>query len=271
MNPRLDFLTELFNQGLGFSAINTAKAAVQAFIAACTQQPEPSTHWLITKFLKGVFAERPALPRNSVTWDPTLVLDYLASQYPHKALSFIQLSRKLLMLLALLTGQRGQSLHLLDLQNITCTKDCLALRFGDLLKTSRPGHHLGEIRLPSFPVNGALCVVSTYMDFVQRSKPLRGKTTRLFVASIKPHGPISRDTLSNWIKFTMSKAGVDLSIFTPHSTRAASTSAALRQKVPLATILATAGWTGANTFRRFYNRPVTGDPSMFATKLLSMH
>ena len=267
VNLLLSFLTQLFEQGLGYSAINTAKSAVSVFIAACTQQPEPSTHWLISKFLKGVFTARPALPRNAITSNPKLVLNHLASLFPSGSLSFLQLSRKLLMLLALLTGQRGQSLHLLDLRNITCIQSCLSLRFGDLLKTSRPGHHLSEIRLPAYSHNPAICVVKTFQDFLIRSKPLRGKTTRLFIASILPHGPISRDTVSQWIKSTMSQAGIDLSIFTPHSTRSAATSAALRYHVPLSSILATAGWSNADTFRQFYNRPVRDDTT-FASRIL---
>ena len=55
----------------------------------------------------------------------------------------------------------------------------------------------------------------------------------------------------------MIKAGLDVSIFTPHSVRAASAAAALRVKVPLETILVTAGWSKDNTFRKYYNKPVS--------------
>ncbi|CAC5381269.1 unnamed protein product [Mytilus coruscus] len=45
--------------------------------------------------------------------------------------------------------------------------------------------------------------------------------------------------------------------FKTHSTRGASTSAALRAGVSVNTILKSAGWTNESTFRQFYNRPVT--------------
>ena len=67
---------------------------------------------------------------------------------------------------------------------------------------------------------------------------------------------MSKDTLSRWIKTLLVKAGVDMSIFTPHSTRAASATAALRNLVPLKTILKTAGWSNSCTFAKFYNKPV---------------
>ena len=60
----------------------------------------------------------------------------------------------------------------------------------------------------------------------------------------------------------MEKAGLDLNIFTPHSVRAASTSAAFRAKIPLNSILETAGWSKDNTFRKYYNKPLQGGNSI---------
>ena len=55
----------------------------------------------------------------------------------------------------------------------------------------------------------------------------------------------------------MRLAGVDVNIFSPHSTRAASTSKANRSgTVRLGTILKTAGWTNARTFAKFYDKPI---------------
>ena len=54
----------------------------------------------------------------------------------------------------------------------------------------------------------------------------------------------------------MIDAGIDMGLFSPHSTRAAATSAAARMNVYTATILRTAGWAAYNTFRTFYHKPV---------------
>ena len=51
-------------------------------------------------------------------------------------------------------------------------------------------------------------------------------------------------------------SGVDMTLFTPHSTRAAPSSAAQRDIVPLATIVKTAGWSKKSTFARYYNNPI---------------
>ena len=47
-----------------------------------------------------------------------------------------------------------------------------------------------------------------------------------------------------------------MNMFSPHSTRSASTSAAHCSNVPLKTILSTAGWSNAKTFATYYNKPI---------------
>ena len=47
-----------------------------------------------------------------------------------------------------------------------------------------------------------------------------------------------------------------MSVFTAHSVRSASTSAVGRAKVPLQTILNTAGWTRHTTFSKYYAKPL---------------
>ena len=49
-------------------------------------------------------------------------------------------------------------------------------------------------------------------------------------------------------------SGIDISIFTAHSTRMASTSKAAAMGVGLQTILKTTGWHGAQNFKKFYHR-----------------
>ena len=64
----------------------------------------------------------------------------------------------------------------------------------------------------------------------------------------------------------MLNAGIDLNIFTPHSVRGASSSAALRAKVPVQTILDTAGWSRKTTFMKYYNKPLQRNE--YSTKII---
>ena len=56
----LDFLTELYQQGLGNSSLNTARSALSTFMCVDNNQSVGS-HPLIKRFMKGVFSNRPAL------------------------------------------------------------------------------------------------------------------------------------------------------------------------------------------------------------------
>ena len=62
-------------------------------------------------------------------------------------------------------------------------------------------------------------------------------------------------------------AGINMLVFTPHSTRGATTNAAVT-KVPIDTVIKTAGWTTECTFRKFYKRSITNDSS-FSHALLN--
>ena len=57
-----------------------------------------------------------------------------------------------------------------------------------------------------------------------------------------------------------------MTIFSPHSTRAASTSRAI-QHLPLATLTRTVGWKGPSTFAKYYNKPISTEGA-FATAVL---
>ena len=54
----------------------------------------------------------------------------------------------------------------------------------------------------------------------------------------------------------MQQAGIDITKFMPHTIRAASTSGAKRNAVPLENILNAAGWKSDCVFAKYYNKPL---------------
>ena len=261
----LEFLTELFHKGLSYSAVNTAKAAILNFIQLSSGRSFQGDEVILQKFMRGIFTLRPSLPRYGSTWDVSIVLKYLRSQSPPAALTLMALSRKLATLLMLLTGHRGQSIHNLDTKMISCSQKSLILKFGKVVKTSKPGKHITEVVLPAYRETG-LCVVTTYKAYLTRTKRFR-KTNTLFLSTMRPHGPISRDSFGRWVKVTLGNAGVDLSVYGVHSTRSATTSSVCGAGVPVQVIMRSAGWESDCTFRKFYQRPVTRDTT-FADAIL---
>ena len=83
---------------------------------------------------------------------------------------------------------------------------------------------------------------STIMCYLERTSEVRGTETGFFLISRPPFTAASRDTLRRWTKDLLAAAGVDLTIFSPHSTRsAASSKAALN--MPLSTVISAVGWS----------------------------
>ncbi|KAB0803109.1 hypothetical protein PPYR_00079 [Photinus pyralis] len=70
---------------------------------------------LFKRFMKGIARARPPKPRYNFTWDPTRVLDYLENRLGD---SLKHLSRKLVTLLTLATGQQLQTISLIKLSEI---------------------------------------------------------------------------------------------------------------------------------------------------------
>ena len=161
INCVIMFLTQLFKGGLGYSGINTAKSAVSSVVNIVNNIDIGNNH-LIKKFMKGVFNRKPCLPRLSSTWAVSDVLKYLKTLSPVEDLSLKLLSYKLVVLLALTTGQRIQTIHSVDLRNVVISDDSIKIRFGDLLKQTRVGNHLAELYIEAFPSDEDVCVVKTF-------------------------------------------------------------------------------------------------------------
>lgn len=273
LNALLQFLYDAFHhgrqdtKGLGYSSINTIRSAISS-IATINGQPA-GQHPLVRRFLKSVFNQRPSLPRYTTTWDPNLVLEHIKTLGPNKRLSILQLSRKLAMLMLLLSGQRGQTLHLLDTRNMQLSPNKASFQIGDLLKTSRPGVHMSELVFKAYAPDRRLCVHTALTSYLGRTLDNRGTVTRLFLTTKPPFRPASRDTIRRWIRQIMSSAGIDTNMFAPHSVRAAAASKAATT-LPLMTIVQAIGWSSSSTFSVYYKKPLAPQGSI-ASAILGNH
>lgn len=254
-NLVLEFLTFLFNKGLGYSSINTARSALSAILwSDCGKTV--GNFPTVKRFLKGVFELKPSLPRYQHTWDVNIVLDYLINLYPLEDCNLEELSHKLVMLLAIITAQRTQTLSQLNIENLFIDGNKCTFVVDGKLKTTKQYSKTPIINIPRFE-NKKLCVVYTLSEYLERTNNLRNGEKKLFISYCKPHRAISPDTISRWIKKVMYEAGIEIDIFKAHSTRSASVSAAFQLNTNIEEILKTAGWSNAKTFAKFYNKPIT--------------
>ena len=259
----LDYFTELFVKGSGYSTINTARSALSSILISTV-----CAHPLVSRFMKGVFNKRPPIPRYEEIWDVKPVLTFLRKWSPVRYLSLKQLTLKLCCLLALVSAQRAQTLALLSIKHMTITEGKVQFTVLELLKQSRPGNVGTSFVLKAYAPDRRLCIRLVIMEYIKRTKLLRQKEDKLFISFRQPHQSVSRDTIARWVRVVLAAAGVDINKFKAHSTRAAATSAANRKFVPLNDILDMAGWTGDKNFQKYYNKPVR-KANQFSVAVLS--
>lgn len=58
---------------------------------------------------------------------------------------------------------------------------------------------------------------------------------------MKPFGPVSRETISRWLKTVMSSSGIDLKSYSSHSIRSAVVYMAYQNAIPVEKIMQRAG------------------------------
>ena len=161
----IEFLTEYFTTGVGYSLVNSARSALSSIIKAVCNVPFGKSP-LVCRFLKGIFNIRPALPRYVTTWDVTKVFTFIKSKPALTNCDLKTLSHRLAILLCLTTGQRDQTIKYLNLDCIKISSDKVLLFVPETLKTTRPGHHLPPIELKTFK-DSELCVVAHLKQYIK--------------------------------------------------------------------------------------------------------
>lgn len=258
------FLTNIFNSGAQYGTLNSYRSALSLIIGS-----RVATDDRINRLFKGFYKLRPSLPKYKLTWDTSVVLDFLANLYPNHELTLEQLTKKTVTLLALTTAHRVQTLSLIKIQQILRYSNMIRIKITDMIKTSRPGVHQPCLNIPFYEIKPEICPAGTLLSYLDITQSLRNNNEYLFVSYKKPYNSVTSQTISKWIKSTLNESGIDTSTFSAHSTRHASTSAACRLGVSIDVIRNTAGWSGnSQVFGKFYNKNVDDNSNEFALSIL---
>lgn len=265
----MSFIQEqIIDNKLSYSSINIYRSALNLI-----NPPPVSEEKIINRFLKGIYNQRPPKPKYNSTWDPQVVLNYLKSLHPLTSLNMEMLTLKLVMLLALTTGHRSQTISTINIENINISTDFISVKVSDKIKTSGKNKLQPFFKFPFFSEQPELCVASILKFYIEITHPLRNSQEQyLILRHKKLHRKATSQSISRWLKKVLTLSGVDTNIFTGHSTRHASTSAAHRLGVNIDTIRNTAGWSSSsNTFNTFYNLPVHPNQNNFAKAIIGQN
>lgn len=263
MPETLNFLQELredtnTHRGYrGYSAICTARSALSSFINL-PGNIKLGDHPQVKQYIRGVYNIDAPEPRYVQTWDPGVVIKMFKSKpwFPAKNIGLLQLTMKVVMLILLITSQRGQIIQALNLDNMAQLEDSSHFKIKNKdLKQGRPSYKPNILKLKSYS-DKKLCVVRYMRQYLERTAELRGDCRQLFITTTKPHRAATRNTISRWVKKVLQTAGVSTVEFAAGSTRAAASSKANRAGVPIDEILKAGGWSQENTFTKWYKRNI---------------
>ena len=253
VNVGLKFLQELFNER-GSSAVATARSALSSVIILPDNQKFGKDPFVM-QFMKGVHQLKPSCPRYINTWDPDVILSLFKTEdWNVDKLDLYHLSVKLVTLILLATFQRGQLIKALHMERMSIRgsdKIIFQLLPSDFKQGNRRKFKPDPVIFEAFHEE-ELCIVKHLFVYLSMTDDLRGSIKELFITSKPPYRAVSRDTVSKWVKKAMMFAKVDVDLFSPGSTRAASTTKALNAGLPLESILDRAGWSNQSTFFKWY-------------------
>ena len=147
----------LHEKGLKYSTLNTARSAISAVVLPSNNHTI-GTHPLVSRFIRGIYKCNPPTPRYQTTWNVQTVLTYLSSRDSVEKLDLKSLTLKLLMLIALLSAQRGQSIHMLDTACMKVTVSSYEFSLTEHVKQSRPNFKTPSVKYLRHTPSTKLCV-----------------------------------------------------------------------------------------------------------------
>ena len=142
-------------------------------------------HPLVVALMAGVLNSRPPKPRYERTWDVDSVLRHLR-RCENSGLSLLQLSCKMVTLLALTTLLRVSELASIDLSSVRLSPLYVSFSLLAVRKAQRSGA-LQSFSIPRFELS-ELDPVECVDVHMKRTEPLRPKESpRLLIRCFKPH------------------------------------------------------------------------------------
>ena len=256
MNDVLSFLVHLFDSGLRYSGLNSARSAMSCILPTF-EGHNFGSHPLTVRLLRSFYNKRPPQARYAEMWDPQLVIDYLREKIPLRNLSIKDISLKFTMLFLLATCSRQQRLCSIKRSNIVFNDDgSVDIKTDELQKHSSKGKSLEIVNIKPFTHDKSVCVVENLKMYLHKTKDISNAGDALLCSFAPPYNKIGTQTLARWTKKTMKDAGVDVDNFKAHSTRGASASKLAKQGVPLSDILKRGNWSHESTFKQFYLRVI---------------
>ena len=153
-----EFLLSLYKRGLGYSAINTARSTLSNILSV-KERIEFGKHPIVARMLKVIFRTRPALLQYIYKYDAEIVIGFLKSLPSWKEITLKWITLKLVILLALLSSHRCQTLNLLSIGHMDINIQQVTFYIPKVIKNTTTMFHPKPIILQPFLADDRICLV----------------------------------------------------------------------------------------------------------------
>ena len=254
-------------EGYSAGAINCARCALSILLPRSDIGQTMGARYWVGRAVKAAWLQNPGGPKYSKFWDVGKVFRCLKTWGKNEQMTLERLGKKLLMLILLVTGQRGQVALALDIDQVEQVDDgTVTFVLTEFMKTARSGDRLEKLILKPYHKIPRLCVVRTLREYLNRTELLRqsdddedAEYKLLFLSFKSPYEPVSRDTISRWVLFVLRESGV-VGKYGAHSTRGAGVSAGSKLGVGVDVLLKYGSWKSEKTMATHYRKPVESEP-----------
>ena len=163
---------------------------------------------------RGVFKWRPSLPKHTVIYDTNVILEYIKRLPHNNQLMLEALTKKLCMLLCILSGQRSQTIPVLNLNHMHRDQSSYSFYIPRALKTTSPSFHQTPLQFEAFPEDELLCIVKCLNEYIERTRRIRENACeddkQLIISYVYPNKPVKSATVARYIKLFLMDAGIDI-------------------------------------------------------------
>ena len=131
-------------------------------------------------------------------------------------------------------------------------------KFHKLHKSWRQVQRSTTLEFVAFSQDKYLCVVSALDEYLNRTEEWRrvNNETQLLLSYIQPHKQVVLSTISGWLKNILKFSGINVSLFTAHSTRSTTTSKASASGLSTIEILDRGTCSNKSTWQTFYKKDI---------------
>lgn len=270
------FFMHLFEQrNLAVGSIQGYRTALSEFMPSVGIRESSE----ITRLIQSFARDRPKSSRSLVPWDLRVVLDVL-SKPPFEPLGKVSLKHltfKTVFLTALATGRRRGEIRALSRNRLRWSEkeDFIQLFtmpdfLSKNLKATDPVASLRPIVIPSLarhvgsdPNASLNCAVRAIRQYIARTDGFRGERKLLFLGLLPSESEISVNTVSSWLKNTISmcyavyhdQEGHTIPLegqVKAHQVRGLASTWAAKGNVAISQIMDACYWKSQNTFTSFY-------------------